>query len=41
MKRLKNAFLEDYKTIFEQEHFESKELLEHDLVDNVKKVHVL
>ena len=35
--RLKNALLEDYKTICEQGHSDSKQLLGDDLADNVKK----
>ena len=35
--RLKNTLLEDYKTIYGQDHSESKELLRDDLADNVKK----
>ena len=35
--RLKNALSEDYKTIFEQDHSDSKQLLGDDLADNVKK----
>ena len=35
--RLKNALPEDYKTICEQDHSESKELLGDDLANNVKK----
>ena len=34
---LKNAFSEDYKTIFEQDHSDSKQMLGDDLVENVKK----
>ena len=39
-KRLKNALSEDYKTICEQDHSDSKQLLGDDLADNVKKVKV-
>ena len=35
--RLKNALLEDYKTICEQDHSDFKQLLGNDLADNVKK----
>ena len=35
--RLKNAMLEDYKTICEQDHSGSKQLLGDDLADNMKK----
>ena len=35
--RLKNALLEDYKTICEQDHSDPKQLLGNDLADNVKK----
>ena len=35
--RLKNALSEDYKTICEQDHSDSKQLLGDDLADNVKK----
>ena len=35
--RLKNAFSEDYKTIFEKDHSYSKQLLVNNLADNVKK----
>ena len=35
--RLKNALSEDHKTICEQDHSDSKQLLGHDLADNVKK----
>ena len=38
--RLKNALSEDYKTICEQDHSDSKQLLGDDLADNVKKVKV-
>ena len=34
---LKNALSEDYKTICEQDHSDSKQLLGDDLADNVKK----
>ena len=35
--KLKNALLEDYKTICEQDHSDFKQLLGDDLVDNGKK----
>ena len=35
--RLKNALSEDYKTICEQDHSDSKQLLGNDLADNLKK----
>ena len=35
--RLKNTFSEDYKTICEQDHSDSKQLLGDDLADNVPK----
>ena len=35
--RLKNTLTRDYKTICEQDHSDSKELLGDDLADNVKK----
>ena len=35
--RSKNTLSEDYKTICEQDHSDSKQLLGHDLADNVKK----
>ena len=35
--RLKNTLSRDYKTICEQDHSDSKELLRDDLADNVKK----
>ena len=35
--RLKNALSEDYKTICEQDHSDSKQLLGNDSADNVKK----
>ena len=35
--RLRNALSEDYKTICEQDHSDSKQLLGDDLADNVKK----
>ena len=35
--RLKNPLSEDYKTIFEQDHSDLKQLLGDDLADNVKK----
>ena len=35
--RLKNVLAEDYKTICQQNHFDSKQLLLDDLGDNVKK----
>ena len=41
--RLKSALLKDYKTICEQDHFYSKQLLGDDLADNVEKqrLHIL
>ena len=35
--RLKNTLSKDYKTICEQDHSDSKQLLGDDLADNVKK----
>ena len=35
--KLKNAFPEDYKTIYKQDHSDSKQLVGDDLADNVKK----
>ena len=35
--RFKSALSEDYKTICEQDHFYSKQLLGDDLADNVEK----
>ena len=35
--RLKNALSEDYKTICEKDHSDSKQLLGDDLAENVKK----
>ena len=35
--RLKNALPEDYKTICEQDHSDSKQLLGDDLAENAKK----